>query len=244
MEKSFKFTFLSSNVIKVLASIFMVIDHVGYILFPELTILRILGRLSMPLFAFMIAEGAYYTKNKIKYFSLIFVLGLIFQVVFYVAEQSLYMGILITFSISILIIYALQFFQLKLNNGSLLEKIYSILLFALLVALTYWLNIVLQIDYGFWGCLLPVFGSVLRIKSTKPNGTKICFNVNLINLLTFAIGLTLLCLFSGGIQYYALLTLPILFFYSGKRGKFNLKYFFYIFYPAHMVIIYGIAFLL
>ena len=42
---------------------------------------------------------------------------------------------------------------------------------------------------------------------------------------------------------YALLALPILLLYSGKRGKANLKYFFYIFYPVHLAALQGIAML-
>jgi hypothetical protein len=56
--------FLSGSTIKIIACILMAIDHIGYHLFPNLIILRIIGRLSMPLFAFFIAEGCYYTKNK------------------------------------------------------------------------------------------------------------------------------------------------------------------------------------
>ena len=62
---------LTGNMIKIIAAVLMVIDHVG-VLFPSLGIsLRIIGRVSMPLFAFMISEGAKYTKNKFnirKYF--------------------------------------------------------------------------------------------------------------------------------------------------------------------------------
>ena len=42
----------------------------------------------------------------------------------------------------------------------------------------------------------------------------------------------------------ALLALPLLMLYSGRRGKWNMKYFFYIFYPAHLAILQGIAWLL
>ena len=62
--------FLSGSTIKIIACILMAIDHIGYHLYPEITILRIIGRLSMPLFAFFIAEGCYYTKNKLKHFLL------------------------------------------------------------------------------------------------------------------------------------------------------------------------------
>lgn len=98
---------LSGNELKILGAIFMVIDHVGLMFFPTLKILRIIGRLAYPIFAFMIAEGCYYTKNKIKYFLNVFVLGAICQLVYYFYDRQLYMSILITFSLSILLIYAL-----------------------------------------------------------------------------------------------------------------------------------------
>jgi len=54
-------------------------------------------------------------------------------------------------------------------------------------------------------------------------------------------GLMLLGADFGGIQHYALLSLPLLLLYSGKRGKWNMKYFFYIFYPVHLAVLQGIA---
>ncbi len=245
MKQNFKFAFLSSNALKIIGAIFMAIDHIGFILFSNVEILRILGRLAMPIFAFCIAEGAYYTKNKLKYFLLMFGLGLVFQIVFYIVEQSLYLGILITFSTSILIIYALQFLKQKLLNGNVAEKVLATILFIFSILATYLLNSIFYIDYGFWGCILPVFASLCQFNVTSnTNGKSLKFNYIPLNVLTFAIGLILLCVSLKGIQYYALLALPILLLYSGKRGILKLKYFFYIFYPAHMVILYGIALLI
>ncbi len=249
MQRNFKFSFLNGNIIKILAVIFMAIDHIGYIFFPRNMVLFAIGRLSMPLFAFMIAEGAQFTRNKIRYFALIFLLGAGSQVVFYIVEQSLYMCILITFSISILTIYALQFFKKKLIQGNLIEKIYSFLIFASCVVLAFFLNKWFYIDYGFWGCMLPVFASIFRFdlfkKETQSESmAKRKFDFIPINLLAFAIGLVLVCRAMGGIQYYALLSLIVLFFYSGKRGKLKLKYFFYAFYPTHLAILYGISMLI
>ena len=65
-----------------------------------------------------------------------------------------------------------------------------------------------------------------------------------VNVFSLSVGLLLLALDRGGIQYYALLSIPLLLLYSGKRGKRKMKYFFYIFYPLHLVIIYGIAMLM
>ena len=103
---------LSGNTLKILAAIFMVIDHIGLMFFPSMIIFRCIGRLSMPIFAFMISEGAKYTKNKLKYFLSVFILAVICQTVYYFADGgSLYMSILVTFSISILLIYALDYFK-------------------------------------------------------------------------------------------------------------------------------------
>ena len=64
----------------------MLIDHTGYILFPSLSILRIIGRLSFPIYAFCIAEGFRYTKDKKKYFLRVFLLGLLCQIVFFIVQ--------------------------------------------------------------------------------------------------------------------------------------------------------------
>lgn len=48
---------LNGNMLKIIAAITMTIDHIGAILFPHILILRIIGRIAFPIFAFMIAEG-------------------------------------------------------------------------------------------------------------------------------------------------------------------------------------------
>ena len=101
--------FLSNNIIKIIAVITMVIDHVGVAFYPlflnETTYLafRGIGRIAMPLFAFLIAEGCRYTKDKKKYFTLIFLLGLVCDIAYFVAMEELYLCILTTFSFSILL---------------------------------------------------------------------------------------------------------------------------------------------
>ena len=63
-----KYHFLSRDVLKLIAIVSMLLDHVGKIFFPKILILQIIGRLAFPIFAFFIAEGFYYTRNKLKYF--------------------------------------------------------------------------------------------------------------------------------------------------------------------------------
>lgn len=60
-------------------------------------------------------------------------------------------------------------------------------------------------------------------------------------LLGFAVGLLLLSVRLGGIQYFAMLTLPLLAVTDERREKKHLKYFFYVFYPAHLMLIGGVS---
>ena len=103
------------------------------------------------------------------------------------------------------------------------------------LAALWWLNRTLTIDYGFFGCVAPAFASL-------PNGTK--YDSPEARIGCFGLGLTLLALSLGGIQWYSLAALGLLACYNGRRGKRKMKYFFYIFYPAHLVALQAIAMLL
>ena len=63
-SKSFS---LSGFDLKIIAVITMIIDHAGAFLFPQAKILRIIGRISFPIFAFLICEGYEHTKDVKKY---------------------------------------------------------------------------------------------------------------------------------------------------------------------------------
>ena len=90
---------LSGNFLKIIALITMTIDHAGLELFDNMLIMRIIGRISFPIFAYMIAEGCTYTRNRRKHLMTIVSLALIYQVVYFVAMGSLYQGIFVTFFI-------------------------------------------------------------------------------------------------------------------------------------------------
>ena len=256
METLKKLRIFNSNTIKLLAALFMLIDHVGVVFYPgKVNLLRILGRLSMPLFAFAIAEGCRYTKNKWKHFFLMFGLGAICQLVYFILDPTtIYFGILITFSFSTLMIYALQFakkctFEEKPNT---LRIVCAWLLFVLLLAGTYLFCEKFIVDYKFYGCILPVFASIFDFHRIPAPAILKKLDVLPMRILCMAIPMILIVLFPDipalsldnplmqPILIYSLLTIPILLLYNGERGKRNMKYFFYIFYPVHLGLIEGV----
>jgi len=221
---------LSGNALKLLAMVFMTVDHIGYILFPRVLWLRIVGRLAMPIFAYMIAEGCRHTKNRRKYLFTMVFFAAVCQAVYLVVMRSLYQCIFVTFSLSIGLIYLLDSARERRNASSVLVLLLALLLTAVLCfGAPQWIP-GFDIDYGFFGVLLPIL--------------IYCGTDGLSRLILAACGMVLLCDHSGGIQWYCLLSLPLLALYSGKRGKRKIKYLFYVYYPLHLVLLEGVAWLL
>lgn len=246
MNEKPNFAILNGNTLKIIAAIAMLCDHVGLMFFPQVSIFRIIGRLAFPIFAFMIAEGAHYTKRKARYFLTIFSLAAICQIVYFIFDRSLYMCVLVTFSLSILMLFALDYAKKTLfaDGTSATRKIFSVALFLTSVAVTYLLNLFLNIDYGFWGCMLPVFAGLFHLPYPTENRAFRLLDTVPARVLVMGVGLIPLALTFGWVQPYSLLALPILFLYSGKRGKRKMKYFFYIFYPLHLALLEGFYMLL
>lgn len=239
---------MSSFVLKLIAAVTMFIDHAGLLLFPQWEIMRIIGRLAFPIYAFCIAEGFRYTKNRKLYFLRVFILGLMCQIVYTVVDRQLYLGILISFSISILLMVCLDSFkQAMRGNSSVIgqglakllrvenipntnERIITGCICAASILAALLLCMTIDVDYGFFGILLPVFTSVFEDRPRR----LVMFTAT---LLALSLDLT-----SGGFiyQFWCLLAVPLIAVYNGKPGKYRMKYFFYIFYPAHLVFLYAL----
>ena len=159
---------LSANQLKIIAAVCMVIDHIGLMFYPTAVWMRTIGRLALPIFAFFIAEGCFYTKSRLRYFSLTFGLGVICQIVYFVALKSLYMCILITFSLGLILSFAYQ----DLKNAVYRTRPFSeitgkAVLFIGALVTCFYLNENYQIDYSFYGCILPLFFSVVMPVNEK-----------------------------------------------------------------------------
>lgn len=201
---------LSGNQLKIIALISMTIDHIGVQIYPQFTILRIIGRLAMPVFAYMIAEGCTHTKNRKKYLLTISLIAFLCQMVYYLAEKSLDQCIFVTFALSIMLIYIFDKRNIVLS------------LFALIACL--YITQAVNIDYGFFGIILPLLIYIGKTRNQK--------------LMLLTAGLVLVSLTNFSIQWYSLLSIPLIALYNGQRGAYRLKYFFYIYYPLHLAIIY------
>lgn len=241
---------MTSFALKLIAAITMLIDHTGLILFPKATIFRVIGRLAFPIYAYCIAEGFRHTKSRLKYFLRIFILGALCQVVYTFVTSDVYIGILLVFSMSIVImaladsaktalggktspISSLLKSKLGLSLSKKQDTVLSVTLTLLAGVAAYLLCIHVEVDYGFFGIMLPVFTSLFENRKQRLVMFSAC-------LIALCIDLTDVMM----IQYWSLATIPLIATYNGERGRHGMKYFFYVFYPLHLVVLYGIQYLL
>lgn len=225
---------LTSNQLKLLAAAFMVCDHVAFFLLPlgvAHDVLRGIGRLSYPMFAYFIAEGCAHTRNHVRYLITMAGCAIIAEIVFAIVNSTGaikvdYMSIFTTFSIAVLCVYLYE--QIK-RFAAVDNKIAAsgcLVALAVVVIFAYYLDTYLRhIEYGFMGMLMIFVIYILPGKIGK--------------LVGYAAGCLGLVLHSalGALQYFGLCSVPLIALYNGKRGKLRMKYFFYVFYPAHVGLI-------
>lgn len=241
---------MTSFVLKLIAAITMLIDHTGLILFPNQMIFRIIGRLAFPIYAYCIAEGFRYTRNRFKYFLRIFLLGLFCQIVYTIVSHDLYIGILLVFSMSIIIMtftecvktsvqgkksalssFVSRVFHRDITNEQ--DKVISLVLCCASIMAAFVLCFYVDVDYSFFGIMLPVFTSFFSDRKQRLVMFSAC-------LIALCIDLTDTLM----IQYWSLAAIPLIAMYNGECGKHSLKYFFYVFYPLHLAVLYGIQYLI
>lgn len=179
----------------------------------------------MPIFAFQIGVGFKKTSSKIKYFSRMFLLGLISEIPFLlmlsaanfipalIPENITYFSLNICFTFSIALA-TLYFIELGKKN----PFFYVVSLFLAL------LSLVVPMDYGIWAVLIVILSYFYSDKKVF-----FCIGALVITGLYYFLK-------AQTIQIYMLLALPFIFFYNKTKGK-PAKYLFYIFYPLHMLII-------
>lgn len=226
-----KHQILSGSVLKLIAVITMLIDHTGYAfsalpvlrqpLFTAFNqtvtiyfILRKIGRLAFPIYCFLIGEGLRHTRNQIKYLLRL----LLFAVISEVPYNLLVSGDLLSkanqnvFFTLFLGALAIYFFQ-NVKNG---------LLKAVLMLAVLGVSAVFKADYGAAGVVAIL---LLYVLQGHP-------------IVQAMAGYPL---FGSG-AYATAAFIPIA-MYNGQRGFIQspiLKYAFYLFYPAHMLLLVAI----
>lgn len=204
--------------LKLVAVVFMLVDHVGLLLFDNNIIMRILGRLSFPIFAFCLSNGFIYTSSVKKYSIRLFVFAVISQIPYMFISDNL--NIFFTLLLSLMFLYSYEYFD---------NKIFSYFLMFYILLMSYFL----KVDYGCYGVLLVfLFYRYLRV------------HYNIKYLLIENIVLTLIyCLFLDVyLQMFSVLSVFLIVVLRGYRLKIN-KYFYYCFYPVHIVLLLFVRFL-
>lgn len=226
---------LSGNVLKILACCFMLCDHVGYILLDDNSIMRAIGRLSFPIFAFLLIEGFRHTSDIKKYLLRLFVFALLSEIPFdlCVTGKILEFGhqnIFFTLTASLLLITYLEH-RHKSDNQVVDSSIAIVISIGVTV-----LAFLLLFDYGGAGVLLTIIFYYMKpfyqLKSSKDKWIQA-------GKMTFLSGVLYGLVFELS-QMFALLAIFPISMYNGKRGNIKLKYAFYLFYPIHLLIIWGI----
>lgn len=203
-----------STWLKLLAVLFMIIDHIGVVMFPEDLTWRMIGRLAFPLFAYQLAIGFAYSKNhtvQLKYLMLFAMVSQIpFAIVTGVPVTSWHLNIFVTFTVA----YALMMLWEKVNK---IVFVTALLLVLLLQP---------PVDYGWYGILLPLGFYVFR---KHPIG-----QIGLLLLATFVKSV-----YGSPVQAFAVFSLFVLMLLRiGKMPHVTVsKWFFYWFYPVHLAVL-------
>ncbi len=246
---------VNRNHLKLIACVSMLLDHMGILLFPHVSLFRWLGRIAMPLFAFFIGEGCRYTHDRKRYFLRLGALAAFCQIVF--AADTLiggggvgprsdiwFLNILFTFSVSCGGCFAVRGAKeaarrAEGKRAALCAGAFCLWLLAA-GAFTWFAwrqrtfsGWALHMDYGISGLLLPVSAVLFDGPRRK----------------RFAFLLALLCycfIYSSAMPYvwFSLLSFPLLLCYNGQGGDRRFNKAFYLFYPAHLGALYLIALLI
>jgi len=233
MSGTKRYQILDGTMLKILAMISMVLDHVGDLFFPGATWMRAAGRLAMPLFAFCIAEGYAHTRDRRKYLLRMGIFALISEIPFDLAFESRiglsHQNIMLTFFLSILAL--MLYDRIRGGEGTDGAQIpaWKTALGVLAVGAIAALALLLKADYTIFAVISVFLFYALRQKHP---------------LLRSGVGVGFLAL-TRTVGYYSatgLSFLPLA-LYNGKKGR-GLKWLFYLFYPGHLLLLAGLKFLL
>ncbi len=222
---------LSANVIKYIAIIAMLIDHIAWAFFNTNSLLgqimHIIGRTTAPIMCFFIAEGYYKTRNLNKYIVRLAIFSVISYFAFTFEHTGHFLalynfGVILTLMLGLIALVACKNDKFPLYVKIIIT---TILCFASTIG-----------DWPIFG-VLYVLAFGLNRKSFKKQ--VLWFSIISIAMVSLSVLSNTRTWYWSLFQLGVFLALPLLYFYNGQRGKggqFN-KWVFYVFYPLHLIII-------
>jgi hypothetical protein len=202
--------------LKWIAVLTMLIDHIGLVMFPESEIWRIIGRVALPLYSYFLIIGMEKTRNRNQYIERLLKIGVISQLPYYLIFQNLRLNVIFTLIIAALCIYIFE------------EKWRSKYVF--LIATILILPVSIYLDYGYYGialCFLYYF--------FKDKPVTLLVSHLFLNILDMFI-------FEGSLLQLFSLIGTILIMNKSKIPDVPIQRLFYqLFYPIHLLIIFLIS---
>lgn len=206
------------SALKLIAILSMLIDHIGYIFFPGNIEFRIVGRLAFPIFAWHISQGYVHTSNQKKYMLRMLIFAGISQLPFMLAFASGigYLNVMFTFFLSLLVLYGIEHKKHVLSLVSIFASSQ------------------IGMDYGIYGVMMVLLFYIFKEKKNQ------AFIVTSILTIVYSLDGWIYQNFAILGQLLAL-KMPYGLKLNLKISKNFEKYFFYLFYPGHLLILYLIA---
>lgn len=216
---------ISQENLKWIACITMLIDHIGAVFLSGYG-LRIIGRISFPIYCFLLTEGFCHTRSRGKYALRLAVGALVselpYDLLFYGAIDWHHQSVMVTLLIGILTLLGME----RLQRFPMLPMVLGFFLAELAGG-----------DYGCWGialiCLFSMTGEQM--------GWLRLLCMTMIFLLMNSSRIPLLGI---PIQLFGILAMVPIFLYSGKKTTASpwVQRGFYLFYPLHLLILLGVKY--
>lgn len=226
---------LDGGALKGIAAALMLTDHVGAILLPEVPVLRCVGRLAFPIFAFFIAEGYAHTRDFGRYFRRLAILAAVSEIPFNLENGAVFdltrQNVLFTFCLALLTLRGLEALGRERGFGRWAGC-------GLVLAAGFAAGELLRTDYGGWGVVTVALLYLCR----DGKYAKLWLLLAMAAVNGLGMGSLTMPVFGGEmpIQIFAVAALPVIWLYNGQAGPKGLRRAFYVFYPAHLLVLEGI----
>lgn len=143
---------MTGFVLKIIAVLTMVLDHIKYAIpATDVFLTQYFGRISFPIFAFLITEGYIHTRSRKKYIKRLLVFAIISQVPFMLfrslVADKLMLNIIVTFLLGILGIEIFDYFKKNTEINNIFKNMIVIIDFLAIAILGSYISV----DYSWFG---------------------------------------------------------------------------------------------